>query len=272
MIFYPVKRPDGNRGREQIQSMVYFIGAGPGDPELLTIKGKKIIDRADVIIYAGSLVNPQVMADRKPEAVVYDSAGMHLDQVIAVMEQAEKEGLTTARVHTGDPAIYGAHREQMDRLEALGIPYEIVPGVSSFLGAAAALHAEYTLPGVSQTVILTRMEGRTPVPEREGIRALAAHQATMVIFLSVGQIRKLCEQLIPDYGENTPAAAVYKATWQDEKIVRATLGTLAAEVEAAGITKTALILVGGFLGSDHELSKLYDKTFTHGYRKGISEK
>ncbi len=141
MIFYPVKRPDGNRGREQIQNMVYFIGAGPGDPELLTIKGKKIIDRADVIIYAGSLVNPQVLADRKPEAVVYDSAGMHLDQVIAVMEQAEKEGLTTARVHTGDPAIYGAHREQMDRLEALGIPYEIVPGVSSFLGAASALHA-----------------------------------------------------------------------------------------------------------------------------------
>lgn len=220
----------------------------------------------------GSLVNPQVLADRKPEAVVYDSAGMHLDQVIAVMEQAEKEGLTTAGYTREIRRSTAAHREQMDRLEALGIPYEHRSGCQLFSrggsGAACGVYSARREPDSDPDP-----DGGThPVPEREGIRALAAHQATMVIFLSVGQIRKLCEQLIPAYGENTPAAAVYKATWQDEKIVRATLGTLAAEVEAAGITKTALILVGGFLGSDHELSKLYDKTFTHGYRKGISEK
>ena len=253
--------------------MVYFIGAGPGDPELLTIKGKKIIDRADVIIYAGSLVNPQVMADRKPEAVVYDSAGMHLDQVIAVMEQAEKEGLTTARVHTGDPAIYGAHREQMDRLEALGIPYEIVPGVSSFLGAAAALHAEYTLPGVSQTVILTRMEGRTPVPEKEKLASLAAHGATMVIFLSIGLIDKVQQALLAGgaYTPETPAAVVYKASWPEQKVVRCTVGTLAGSTRANGITKTALIVVGDFLGTRYERSKLYDPTFTTEFRKGADQ-
>lgn len=250
--------------------MVYFIGAGPGDPELLTVKGKRIIGEADVIIYAGSLVNPQVLSERKPEARVYNSAGMHLDEVLEVMQRAEAEGLMTARVHTGDPSIYGAHREQMDRLDALGIPYEVIPGVSSFLSAAAQLKKEYTLPGVSQTVILTRMEGRTPVPETERLESLAAHRATMIIFLSVGEIETLCERLIPSYGEETPAAVVYKASWEDEKIVRGTLGTLSVKVKEAGITRTALTLVGDFLGNDYELSKLYDKTFTHGYRRGIS--
>lgn len=251
--------------------MVYFIGAGPGDPELLTIKGKKYIDLADVIIYAGSLVNEKVLDSRKPEAVVYNSAYMNLDEVLAVMKKAEADGLMTARVHTGDPSIFGAIREQMDALEAMGIDYEVVPGVSSFLGVASALKKEYTLPGVSQTVILTRMEGRTPVPPKEKLLSLAEHNATMIIFLSVGMIEELAETLKKAYKETTPVAVVYKATWPDEKIVRGNLTNIAARVKEAGITKTALTVVGDFLGSDYELSKLYDKTFTTEFRKGISE-
>ena len=251
--------------------MVYFIGAGPGDPELLTIKGKKYIDLADVIIYAGSLVNEKVLDSRKPEAVVYNSAYMNLDEVLEVMKKAEADGLMTARVHTGDPSIFGAIREQMDALEAMGIDYEVVPGVSSFLGVASALKKEYTLPGVSQTVILTRMEGRTPVPPKEKILYLAEHNATMIIFLSVGMIEELAETLKKAYKETTPVAVVYKATWPDEKIVRGNLTNIAARVKEAGITKTALTVVGDFLGSDYELSKLYDKTFTTEFRKGISE-
>lgn len=247
--------------------MVHFIGAGPGDPELLTIKGKRLIDEADVIIYAGSLVNPKVLEGRKKTAEVYNSAGMTLDEVIEVMRQAEEEGKTTARVHTGDPAVFGAHREQMDRLSALGIEYDVIPGVSSFFAAAASLKKEYTLPGVSQTVILTRMEGRTPMPEGEKLRDLAAHRATMVIFLSVGMVEEMTRTLAEAYGEDTPAAAVYKASWEDEKIVRGTLKDLAWRVKEAGIKKTALILVGDFLGEDYELSKLYDSHFSHEYRK-----
>ena len=173
------------------------------------------------------------------------------------------------RVHTGDPAIYGAHREQMDALDKMGISYEVIPGVSSFLAAAAALKKEYTLPGVSQTVILTRMEGRTPMPEGEKLLDLAKHRATMVIFLSVGMLEELCATLGQAYGPDTPAAVVYKATWEDEKIVRGTLSNLAKKVEEAGIRKTALTVVGDFLGDDYELSKLYDKTFTHEFRKGV---
>ena len=251
--------------------MVYFIGAGPGDPELLTIKGKKYIDLADVIIYAGSLVNEKVLDSRKPEAVVYNSAYMNLDEVLEVMKKAEADGLMTARVHTGDPSIFGAIREQMDALEAMGIDYEVVPGVSSFLGVASALKKEYTLPGVSQTVILTRMEGRTPVPPKEKLLSLVEHNATMIIFLSVGMIEELAETLKKAYKETTPVAVVYKATWPDEKIVRGNLTNIAARVKEAGITKTALTVVGDFLGSDYELSKLYDKTFTTEFRKGISE-
>lgn len=251
--------------------MVYFIGAGPGDPELLTIKGKKYIDLADVIIYAGSLVNEKVLDSRKPEAVVYNSAYMNLDEVLEVMKKAEADGLMTARVHTGDPSIFGAIREQMDALEAMGIDYEVVPGVSSFLGVASALKKEYTLPGVSQTVILTRMEGRTPVPPKEKLLSLAEHNATMIIFLSVGMIEELAETLKKAYKETTPVAVVYKATWPDEKIVRGNLTNIAARVKEVGITKTALTVVGDFLGSDYELSKLYDKTFTTEFRKGISE-
>jgi precorrin-4/cobalt-precorrin-4 C11-methyltransferase len=251
--------------------MVYFVGAGAGDPELLTIKGKRLIDQADVIIYAGSLVNPAVLADRKPDSVVYDSAGMTLEEVLTVMETAEAQGKTTVRVHTGDASIYGAIREQLDALDARHIAHEVVPGVSSFLAAAAALQKEYTLPDVSQTVILTRMEGRTPVPEKEKLSALAAHQATMVIFLSVGQIAGLVQQLTTAYPVTTPVAVVYKASWPDQKIVIGTLETIAEQVAAAGIRKTALVLVGEFLGDTYSLSKLYDKTFTHEYRQGTTE-
>lgn len=219
--------------------MVYFVGAGAGDPELLTIKGKRLIDHADVLIYAGSLVNPEVLADRKPESVVYDSAGMTLEEVLAVMKQAEQAGKTTVRVHTGDASIYGAIREQLDALDRMGIAHEVVPGVSSFLAAAAALQKEYTLPDVSQTVILTRMAGRTPVPELEQIESLAAHQATMVIFLSVGQIAELVQQLSTSYPLQTPVAVVYKASWPDQKLVTGTLETIAEQVQAAGIQKTA---------------------------------
>ncbi len=248
--------------------MVYFIGAGPGDPDLITVKGQRLIEEADVVIYTGSLVNPQVLAGAKPDAELYDSAVMTLDEVVSVMEQGERKQKQVVRVHTGDPSLYGAIREQMAELDRLGIAYEVIPGVSSFLAAAAAMKREYTLPGVSQTVILTRMEGRTPVPESEQIAKLAAHQATMVIFLSVGRIGQLCEQLRQGgYHEDTPAAAVYKASWKDQKIVYGTLKDLAGKVQEAGIRKTALVMVGGFLGDEFEKSKLYDPGFGHEYRR-----
>lgn len=251
--------------------MVSFIGAGPGDPELLTIKGKKLIDSADVIIYAGSLVNPQVLADVKEGAKIYNSAGMTLEEVLSVMEEGERAGKKVVRVHTGDPAIYGAHREQMDALSRMGIAYEVIPGVSSFLAAAAVLKKEYTLPGVSQTVILTRMEGRTPMPEGEKLLDLAMHNATMIIFLSAGMMEELVATLRQAYREDTPVAVVYKATWEDQKIVRGTLLDIADKVRESGIHKTALTVVGDFLGDEYELSKLYDKTFTHEFRKGVPE-
>ena len=248
--------------------MISFIGAGPGDPELLTIKGKKLIDSADVIIYAGSLVNPEVLSGRKEGAEVYNSALMDLDEVIDVMEKAERDGLKCVRVHTGDPAIFGAHREQMDRLDKLGITYEVIPGVSSFLGTAAVLNKEYTLPGKSQTVILTRMEGRTPMPEREKLVDLARHHSTMIIFLSIGFLDEMTQQLMEGgYESTTPVAVVYKATWPDQKIVRGTLADIAPKVKEAGITKTALTVVGDFLGDEYELSKLYDKHFTTEFRQ-----
>lgn len=220
------------------------------------------------MIYAGSLVNPEVLAGRKPSSKVYDSAGMTLEEVLAVMKETEQAGGTTVRVHTGDASIYGAIREQLDALDKLEIAHEVVPGVSSFLAAAAAMQKEYTLPEVTQTVILTRMEGRTPVPERERIEELAKHRATMVIFLSVGRIAELAERLKTAYPETTPVAVVYKASWPDETIVTGTLADIAEKVQAAGITKTALVTIGDFLGDSYALSKLYDKTFTHEYRQG----
>ena len=247
--------------------MVHFIGAGPGDPELLTIKGKRFIDSADVIIYAGSLVNEKILADRKESAQVYNSAYMTLSEVIGVMKEAEAKGQSVARVHTGDPSIYGAIRKQMDALDDLGISYEVIPGVSSFLAAAASMKKEYTLPGVSQTVILSRIEGRTPVPEKEKILSLAKHHATMIIFLSVGKIEVLVHLMSESYEKDTPVAVVYKASWPEETIIYGTLETIADKVKAAGITKTALVVVGDFLGDKYELSKLYDQNFETEYRK-----
>ena len=249
--------------------MVHFVGAGPGAPDLITLRGAELLKQADVVIYAGSLVNPALLELCKADCALYNSAEMTLEQVLDVMRQGELKGKATVRLHTGDPCLYGAVREQMDALDRLGVPYDLTPGVSSFCGAAAALETEYTLPGVSQTVILTRMEGRTPMPEGEKLLDLARHQATMVIFLSVGMLEELCAVLRQAYRADTPAAVVYKATWEDEKIVRGTLTDLAEKVKEAGIRKTALTVVGDFLGDDYELSKLYDKTFTHEFRKGV---
>lgn len=248
--------------------MIYFVGAGSGAPDLITVRGAKLLEQADVIVYAGSLVNPALLEYKKEDCAVYNSATMTLEEVMDVMIPAARAGKLVVRLHTGDPCVYGAHREQMDVLDREGLDYEVVPGVSSFCGAAAALKAEYTLPDVSQTVILTRMEGRTPVPPKEKIELLAAHGATMVIFLSAGQLEKLSERLIEGgYTADTPAAIVYKATWPEEKVVRTTVGGLAQAARAEGITKTALITVGGFLGDVYERSKLYDPTFTTEFRE-----
>ncbi len=248
--------------------MIYFVGAGSGAPDLITVRGAKLLEHADVVVYAGSLVNPALLESCKPECKLYNSAKMTLEEVMDVMIPAEREGKCVVRLHTGDPCVYGAHREQMDVLDEHGITYEVVPGVSSFCGAAAALKAEYTLPEVSQTVILTRMEGRTPVPEKEKIELLAAHGATMVIFLSAGQMEKLSERLqAGGYTADTPVGIVYKATWPEEKVVRTTVGQMAQAAREHEITKTALITVGSFLGDVYERSKLYDPTFTTEFRE-----
>ena len=248
--------------------MVHFIGAGPGAADLITLRGARLLGEADVIVYAGSLVNPALLEYKKAGCAVYDSASMTLEQVLAVMREAEGAGKTTVRLHTGDPSLYGAIREQMDALDRLGIPYDVTPGVSSFSGAAAALDAEYTLPEVSQSVIITRMAGRTPVPERERLRALAAHGCTMVLFLSTGLLEEVEEELAAGgYAPDTPAAIVYKATWPEEQVYRCTVSTLAETARKNGVTKTALITVGHFLGDDYERSKLYDPAFTHGCRE-----
>lgn len=248
---------------------VIFVGAGPGDPDLITIKGKKAITNADVIIYAGSLVNPQVLEGHKSDALILNSASMNLDEVLEVMISSVNSGKTVSRVHTGDPSIYGAIKEQMDALEENSIKYSVIPGVSSFCGAAAAIKKEFTLPDVSQTVILTRIEGRTPVPEKESLLNLGKHNASMAIFLSVGMIDKVVEQLRENYPVTTPVAVVQKATWNDEKIVTGTLKNISQKVKEANITKTAQILVGDFINCKYSKSKLYDKAFTHEYRKGV---
>ena len=248
--------------------MVHFVGAGPGAPDLITLRGAELLKQADVIIYAGSLVNPALLDMAREDCEIHNSAKMTLEQVIDVMKQAEAAGKTTVRLHTGDPCVYGAIREQMDALDELGISYDDVPGVSSFCGAAAALRAEYTLPGVSQSVIITRLAGRTPVPDAERLSSMASHGASMAVFLSSGMLGRVQEELLKGaYTEDTPAALVYKATWPEEKTVRCTVGTLAQAGEAHGISKTALVLVGNFLDSPYEKSKLYDPTFTTEFRE-----
>lgn len=249
--------------------MIYFVGAGSGAPDLITVRGQRLLQRADVIIYAGSLVNPQLLEEKKAECAVHNSAKMTLEEVLEVMQQAEQEGKMTVRLHTGDPCIYGAVREQMDALDDMGISYESCPGVSAFCGAASALNLEYTLPDVSQSVIITRMAGKTPVPDRESIASFAAHHATMVVFLSTGLLKQLSEQLIAGgYSEDTPAAIVYKATWPEEESYICTVGTLEQTASEHGITKTALMIIGDAVThSQYKRSKLYHPEFTTEYRE-----
>lgn len=247
--------------------MLYFIGAGAGDPELLTIKGKRIIDSSDVIIYTGSLVNKDLFNDIKKSAELINSAYLNLDEVLKIIFESNENGLSIARVHTGDPSMYGAIREQMVALDMAGIEYEVIPGVSSVFAGAAALKREFTLPGITQTLILTRMSGRTPVPESESIENLAKIQASMAIFLSIASIDELTKKLMTSYSEDTPAAVVYKASWEDQKIIISTLKNIAKEVKEADINKTALVYVGRFLADEFELSKLYDKNFSHEFRE-----
>ncbi len=247
--------------------MVHFVGAGSGAADLITLRGHKLLSEADIIIYAGSLVNPKLLDAAKAGAEIYDSSEMHLGEIIEVMKQGDTKNVV--RLQTGDLSIYGALREQTDALDLLGIEYDVCPGVSSFCGAASSLRTEYTVPGASQTVIITRMEGKTSVPEREKIRSLASHGASMVIFLSASMTDKLSKELIAGgYGRDTKAAIVYKATWDDEKVMRCTVGTLNETALKNNITKTALIVVGDFLDGEYLPSRLYDKTFTTEFRRG----
>ncbi|CQR71269.1 Cobalt-precorrin-4 C(11)-methyltransferase [Sporomusa ovata DSM 2662] len=247
---------------------VFFVGAGPGDPELITVKGQRLLGQADIIIYAGSLVNPALLSLAKNGAAIYNSASMTLDEVIAVMEQGVKENKLVVRLHTGDPSIYGAIQEQMDKLAVKDITFEVIPGVSSFLATAAALKQEYTLPDVSQTVIITRLEGRTPVPEKEKLIKLASHEATMCIFLSVHMLDDVVQELIDGgYTKETPVAIVQKASWPDQKIFRATLATIAQLAKENNIDRTAMIVVGKVLSTDYALSRLYAPEFGHMFRE-----
>ncbi|KEI91302.1 precorrin-4 C(11)-methyltransferase [Clostridium botulinum] len=252
-----------------MESKVYFIGAGPGNPDLITVKGRDILTKADVVIYAGSLVSKEHLDYCKEGVEVYNSASMTLKEVINVIQKAHNENKSIVRLHTGDPSIYGAIKEQMDELDKLNICYEVVPGVSSFSAAAASIKKEFTLPGVSQTLILTRVEGRTPVPEKEDLEVLASRGASMALFLSVGMIDKVALKLKKGYGRNVPIAVIQRATWQDEKVVIGTLDDIAKKVKDANITKTAQILVGDFIECKYDKSLLYDEKFTHEFRKGI---
>ncbi len=248
---------------------VCFIGAGPGDPELITVKGRKLLDEADIVIYAGSLVNPELLQGIKAE--IYDSAGMTLDEIVGLIDHSCRENKRVVRLHTGDPSFYGAISEQIERLRELNIPYEIVPGVSSAMAGAALLGQELTIPEISQTVIFTRIEGRTPVPEDEKLSSLAQHKASMVIFLSVAMIDRVQKELMEGYPEDTPVVVIERASWPDERLVKGTLKDIAGKVKDAGIKKTALIYIGEALRASEEQlkkeSKLYHKDFKHGYRK-----
>ena len=245
--------------------MVHFVGAGPGAVDLITVRGRELIEKADVIIYAGSLVNPALLDFAREGCLIYNSAHMNLEEIIQVMKDCDGE---LVRLHTGDPSIYGAIREQMDILDDEGIPYDICPGVSSMSGAAAALRAEYTLPGVSQSIIITRAEGRTGVPRGQELKDMAVHGSTMVLFLSSGMAQKVSDDLkAGGYPGDTAVAVVYKATWPDEKIIYTTVDDMVRDMEENGIERTALIIVGNVLDSEYELSRLYDKDFETLYRK-----
>ena len=248
--------------------MVHFVGAGPGAPDLITVRGKELIEKADIIIYAGSLVNPALLDYAKDDAKIYNSAEMTLEEVTAVYTEAESEEKDVVRLHTGEPSIYGAVKEQMDFLDKEGIPYDSCPGVSACFGAASSLNLEYTLPGVSQTLIITRLEGRTPVPEAESMESLAAHKASMAIYLSAGMLKELSEKLIAGgYEPETPAAIVYKATWPEEKKIITTVGDLAEAGEKEGIRDIAVVLVGNAVSAmDYDKSRLYSTNFTTGFR------
>ena len=249
--------------------MVYFVGAGPGAADLITVRGMRLLEKADVVIYAGSLVNPELLSYCKKECEIHNSAYMTLEEVLNVMEEAEKQKLTTVRLHTGEPSIYGAVREQMDLLDEKGISYESCPGVSACFGAAALLNLEYTLPEVSQSLIITRMEGRTKVPEKESIESFAAHHASMSIYLSTGMLGELSRRLIAGgYGKDTPAAIVYKATWPEEEKYICTVGTLAQTAKEHNITKTALMIIGDAVThTNYDRSELYHPEFTTEFRK-----
>lgn len=249
--------------------MVYFVGAGPGAPDLITVRGMRLLQKADVIIYAGSLVNPQLLSYAREDCRIYNSAKMTLEEVLAVMEETEGKNLITVRLHTGEPSIYGAVREQMDELDEKGIAYESCPGVSACFGAAASLNLEYTLPEVSQSLIITRMAGRTGVPEKESIESFAAHHASMAIYLSTGMLEELSERLMAGgYEPGTPAALVYKATWQEEQAFVCTVEELAETAKEHGITKTALVLVGDVITHRHYAkSRLYAADFETEFRK-----
>ncbi len=247
---------------------VYFIGAGPGDPKLLTIKGKEIIEEAPVIIYSGSLVNKAILDYAVMAKEIHNSANLNLDEMGEIFTRAKAAGQDIARIHTGDPSIYGAVNEQMQVLDELGIDYEVVPGVSSFQAAAAALKQELTLPGVCQTITLSRVAGKTPVPDKESLRELIRSRPTLVLFLSIAQFAQIVETLREEYADSTPVAVVYKASWPDEKIIRGTLADIVEKIAASGITRTALIMVGEVFSKEAGASLLYDRNFSHMFRKG----
>lgn len=261
-----------DKRKEETTGTVYFVGAGPGDPDLITLRGKKLLTIADCIIYAGSLVNPQLLSYARPACRCYNSAALTLEEILHIMCKEAAQGHCIVRLHTGDPSLYGAIREQIAGLRQAAVPFFVIPGVSSFTAAAAAMAAEYTVPGISQSVIITRYGGRTPVPERQEIHNYATHTATMVIFLSAGYIPQVQDELLQGgYAKDTPAAIVYKVSRADEKILSCTVGSLAATGRKANITHTALILVGHFLGAVYERSCLYNPSFTHAFRKGDKE-
>ena len=252
--------------------MIHFVGAGPGAPDLITLRGARLLGEADVVVYAGSLVNPELLDLCQQECEIHDSSRMTLEEVVEVMRASEAAGKECVRLHTGDPSLYGAHREQMDELDRLGIDYDVVPGVSSLMGAAAALRAEYTLPGVSQSVVVTRMEGRTPMPEGERLAGFAAHGCTIALFLSAGLLEQAQEELLSGgYDPEAPAAIVYRATWPEEATYHCTVGTLAACAYEHQVTRQALVVVGECLGALRERSRLYDPSFSHGYREATGQ-